>query len=80
MSQPQSQSAARRYLVEDLGPAQCPRCRHRVDFVTDLNGYAMEQCDCGYSAYISVRVAAASSVSAVRPVVAPFFPAPLSVR
>lgn len=53
----QSQSAARRNMVQDPGPAQCPRCRARVDFATDSNGCAIEKCDCGYSAYINVRVA-----------------------
>jgi hypothetical protein len=65
-----NQSAARRNLVEDLGPAQCPRCQLRVNFSTDSNGYAIERCECGYSGYVHVRMAVAI------PVVPPAIPLP----
>ena len=58
----QSQSAARRHLVPDMGPAQCPRCRERVSFTTDSNGCAIERCDCGHKAYVNVRIVAAVGV------------------
>jgi hypothetical protein len=49
-------------MVEDLGPAQCPKCRLRVSFSTDSNGSTIERCECGYKAFVLVRLAAALGV------------------
>lgn len=49
-------AASRNQLVEGVGPARCPRCRERLGFGTDSNGCAVERCDCGYRAFVNVRI------------------------
>lgn len=36
-------------------PPRCPQCRGRLAFVTDRSGRTVEQCECGYRNYVTVR-------------------------
>jgi hypothetical protein len=48
-------SVARAGLVSDGGPPHCPACASRLVFKTDGLGRTMEQCGCGYGAYVLRR-------------------------
>jgi hypothetical protein len=42
--------------VAGVAPGRCPRCQGRLGFGTDSNGAAVERCDCGYRAFVRVRI------------------------
>ena len=50
-----NRAAARIPLVSDRGPARCPACKEFLEFKTDRYGRMMEQCLCGYRAYVERR-------------------------
>ncbi|HEV8305328.1 MAG TPA: hypothetical protein VGQ25_10225 [Gemmatimonadales bacterium] len=50
-----SRALARAKLVVDGGAPRCPACGGPLAFRTDRLGRTMEQCDCGYRAYIVRR-------------------------
>jgi len=50
-----NRAAARTPLVPDRGPARCPACREFLEFRTDRSGRMVEQCACGYRAYVERR-------------------------
>ena len=50
-----NRAAARSPLVGDRGPAKCPACAEYFEFRTDRNGRLVEQCGCGYRAYVERR-------------------------
>ncbi|MGH7607360.1 MAG: hypothetical protein ACREME_08475 [Gemmatimonadales bacterium] len=51
-----NRAAARSPLVADAGPPRCPICGSRqLAFRTDRHGRALEQCECGYRAYVVRR-------------------------
>ena len=50
-----NKSAARTPLVVGRGPASCPGCGEFFEFRTDTNGRLVEQCGCGYRAYVEQR-------------------------
>jgi len=51
----QNRAAARSPLVTDSGAARCPQCRLYLEFRTDRFGRMVEQCACGYRAYVERR-------------------------
>jgi DNA-directed RNA polymerase subunit RPC12/RpoP len=46
-------------LVSAGGPPKCAACGARLTFSTDTQGRTMEQCGCGYRAYMSLRTGSA---------------------
>ena len=50
-----NRAAARIKLVGDRGPARCRACGEYLEFRTDRNGRMVEQCGCGYRAYVERR-------------------------
>jgi hypothetical protein len=50
-----NRAASRSPLVADGGPPRCPACGSQLLFRTDRQGRALEQCDCGYRAYVIRR-------------------------
>ncbi len=50
-----NRASAKSPLVADGGPPRCPACGDHLLFRTDRLGRAMEQCDCGYRAYVLRR-------------------------
>jgi hypothetical protein len=50
-----NRSLKRTGLVSDGGPPRCRECGGHLAFRTDRLGRTMEQCVCGYRAYIERR-------------------------
>jgi hypothetical protein len=64
-----NRALAKTPLVSAGGPPKCGACGGRLTFGTDTQGRTMEQCDCGYRAYVSLRggTAGASGASPASP-------------
>jgi hypothetical protein len=57
-----NRALAKTPLVSAGGPPRCAACGGRLTFGTDTQGRTMEQCDCGYRGYVSLRTGIAAPI------------------
>jgi hypothetical protein len=50
-----NRSAVRTALVAGGQAPRCPACQQWLDFGTDRDGRAVQQCECGYRSFVPLR-------------------------